>query len=45
MSHNIEYRTYKEDVDKNKVKNELDIYVAHADYGEGCSGLYNPISG
>lgn len=43
MSHNIEYRTYGEDVNKDKVKDELDIYVAHADYAEGCSGLYNPI--
>lgn len=41
--HNIEYRSYDEKVNKDKVKRELDDYVAHEDWKEGCSGLYNGI--
>ena len=43
MSHNIEYYVYGEKVDKKRVQAELDNYVAHADWGEGASGLPNPI--
>lgn len=41
--HNIEYRTYPENVDKVKAKADLDHYVSMEDWQEGCSGLYNPI--
>lgn len=41
--HNIEYRSYDEKVNKDKVMKELDDYVAHEDWQEGCSGLYNGI--
>lgn len=43
MSHNIKYFEYKEDVDRRKVQAELDNYVAHEDWQEGCSGLSSPI--
>lgn len=43
MSHNIEHFTYPLNVDKKKVKKELDNYVAHQDWQEGCTGLNNPI--
>jgi hypothetical protein len=43
MSHNIEHRDYPVSIDRVKVKAELDDYVAHEDWGEGCSGLYRPI--
>lgn len=43
MGHNIEYFSYKENVDKKKVQRDMDNYVAHADWQEGCSGLYNNI--
>ena len=41
--HNVEYFTYKENVDKRKVVNSLNDYVAHQDWQEGCSGLYRDI--
>ena len=43
MSHNVEYYQYPLNVSKEKVKNDLDNYVAHADWQEGCAGLYHPI--
>ena len=43
MAHNVEYRDYPENCDRNKVKKELDSYVAHVDWQEGCRGLYNSI--
>ena len=43
MSHNIEHRTYGLNCDKRKVEEELNNYVRHADWEEGCSGLYNGI--
>ena len=43
MSHNIEYFSYSENVNKKYVKKELDEYVSHRDYQEGCSGLPEPI--
>lgn len=43
MSHNIEYFEYPYGISRDKVKKELDAYVAHADWQEGCSGLNNPI--
>lgn len=43
MSHNVEHFTFPKDVNKAKVQKELDNYVAHADWQEGCSGLYNNI--
>ena len=43
MSHNIKYFTYKEDVNRRRVQAELDNYVAHEDWQEGCSGLSSPI--
>ena len=41
--HNIEYFTYKENVDKKKVISYLNDYVARQDRQEGCSGLYRDI--
>lgn len=41
--HNIEHRDYPENVNRNEVKASLDNYVAHADWQEGCSGLYKNI--
>lgn len=41
--HNIEYETYAENCNRKAVKKDLDTYVAHADYAEGASGLYNEI--
>lgn len=43
MSHNVELFTYSEKVDKNKVQAELDDYVAHEDWQEGCTGLFHSI--
>ena len=43
MAHNIKYFEYKEDVDRKKVQTNLDNYVAHEDFEEGCSGLNSPI--
>lgn len=43
MSHNIQYFDYPENVDKKAVKAELDDYAAHADWQEGCTGLYHDI--
>lgn len=43
MSHNIKYFTYKEDVNRKRVQAELDNYVAHEDWQEGCGGLNSPI--
>lgn len=37
--HNIEYRTYAENVNRDWVQKELDHYVAVADYQEDCTGL------
>ena len=39
MSHNVEYFTYPENINREYVKKNLDNYVAHADWQEGCSGL------
>ena len=41
--HNIEYYSYSRNVDKRKVQKELDEYVAHEDWQEGCCGLLRPI--
>lgn len=41
--HNIDYRSFPENVDKKKVKAEIDDYVAHEDWQEGASGLSSPI--
>ena len=43
MSHNVEYYQYPLNVSKDKVKADLDNYVAHADWQEGCCGLYHGI--
>ena len=43
MAHNIKYFTYKEDINRKRVQAELDNYVAHEDWQEGCSGLNSPI--
>ena len=43
MSHNIMHRDYELNVNRNKVQKGWDDYVAHADYGEGATGLPNPI--
>lgn len=41
--HNIEYRTYDEKVNKEKVKKDIDHFVAMEDWQEGCSGLLRGI--
>lgn len=41
--HNIEYFTFKRDVNKERVEKELNEYVAHEDWQEGCCGLYHSI--
>ena len=41
--HNIEYYTYSENVNKKKVQSQLDDYVAHEDWQEGCCGLFHDI--
>ena len=41
--HNIEYRSYDENVNKDKVKKDIDHLVAMECYREGASGLYNGI--
>lgn len=43
MAHNIEYRSYDENIHRDFVKRELDHYVSQVDWEEGCSGLYNGI--
>ena len=43
MAHNIKYFTYKEDVNRKRVQAELDNYVAHEDWQEGCVGLASSI--
>ena len=43
MSHNIKYLTVKENANKAAVKADLDNYVAHEDWQEGCSGLVHDI--
>lgn len=43
MGHNIRYYDYPEKVNKNKVQSDLDNFVAHEDWQEGCSGLYHKI--
>ena len=43
MSHNIMHEDYDLKVNKKSVQKSWDNYVAHADYGEGASGLPNPI--
>lgn len=43
MSHNIDYFIYPEHIDRKKVQAELDDYVAHIDWQEGCQGLFTPI--
>lgn len=43
MSHNIEHFTYPKSVNKTQVQKNLNNYVAHADWQEGCSGLDKPI--
>lgn len=43
MSHNVECFTYPKNVNKAKVQKDLDNYVAHVDWQEGCGGLYNKI--
>lgn len=43
MSHNVGYRSYDENVNKDKVKAEIDHYVAMEDWQEGCSGLWHGI--
>jgi len=39
MSHNIKFFSYAENVNRVKVQRELNDYVAHEDWQEGCSGL------
>ena len=41
--HNIEHYSYPENCNKKAVQKELDDYVAHADWEEGCRGLYSDI--
>lgn len=41
--HNIEHWDYPQNANKRTVANEIDEYVAHEDWKEGCSGLYNGI--
>lgn len=41
--HNIEYYSFPEKVDREKVQNELDEHAAFEDRYEGCSGLDSPI--
>ena len=43
MSHNTEYATYPENVNRKKVKKEWDNFVAIVDKGEGASGLPSDI--
>lgn len=43
MGHNIEHYEYPMNVNKDKVQKELDNYVAHADWQEGCGGLCRKI--
>ena len=43
MSHNIKYFEYAEDVNRKKAEADINRYVAHEDYQEGCSGLNSPI--
>jgi len=43
MSHNIEHFEYPQNVSKQDVEKELNSYIAHEDWQEGCSGLYHPI--
>lgn len=39
MGHNIEYRDYPENVDKNEVYASINTYVHHATWEEGGSGI------
>ena len=41
--HNIQHFSYPMMVNKKHVKQELDEYVAHEDWQEGCTGLYHDI--
>lgn len=41
--HNIGMRTYPLNVNKDEVKKELDGFVAHEDWREGCTRLWNDI--
>lgn len=41
--HNVEHWSYKENVDRDKVRDEIDYYVAHEDWQEGCAGLLKGI--
>lgn len=43
MAHNIKYFEYSEDVNRKKAEANINLYVAHEDYQEGCSGLASPI--
>lgn len=43
MSHNVDYFTYAEKVNRSEVQKDLDAYVARADWQEGASGLPNRI--
>ena len=43
MSHNIRHYTYPGNVNRKKVKEEIDHFVSMEDWQEGCSGLYHPI--
>ena len=43
MSHEVCHFTYPKNVNKAKVQKDLDNYVAHEDWQEGCTGLYHNI--
>ena len=43
MGHNINHYVYPRFVNKKQVQKELDNYVAHEDWQEGCRGLTQPI--
>ena len=43
MSHNIDYRSYPENVDRQKVLDDLNHYVAMEDWQEGSGGLLHGI--
>lgn len=43
MSHNVERFEFPLNVSKTGVQKQLDNYVAHADWKEGCTGLNSPI--
>ncbi|MCD8110860.1 MAG: hypothetical protein LUE14_12350 [Clostridiales bacterium] len=43
MGHEVEYRSYPENIDRKKVQADWDHYASMEDWQEGCCGLYHDI--